>query len=454
MGGGDISSAKAIAKRIKAKGLGRLRWYCQMCEKQCRDENGFKCHTNTPAHQRQLVLFAQSPEMFVERFSNAFMDGFLDILRQRYGSNPVAANALYQDYIKDRQHIHMNSTQWVTLTEFVKDLGRRGICRVEDRDGSWWLTYIDRATLERREKAAELERARLEEEEYRERLILRKMQDADGAHDSPPHNSAPPVEADADTTPFSVHLKPKSSRRVALSSTNMAAIDHNNAFHSLPSSKKTLQSGNTRRRPRSALGSKSSVLDEIMKEDIHAKEKSHNTVTGTTPRHTNCRRSEFGAQYSSERSHSEHEREWMRDGADNLAVRGNAEDAAPSASEPWLLKGIVVKAVSDSLRGGPYHGKKGVVMSLKDQYTGVIKLNDGDALLESDQDDLQTVIPKSGGSVVFVRGLYREKHAVVINIDEPRYCLSVRLSGSDKVVDDVEYEDVCKLSQTVSEKGK
>ena len=33
---------KAIANRIKAKGLQKLRWYCQMCNKQCRDENGFK----------------------------------------------------------------------------------------------------------------------------------------------------------------------------------------------------------------------------------------------------------------------------------------------------------------------------------------------------------------------------------------------------------------------------
>ena len=29
---------KAIANRIKAKGLQKLRWYCQMCQKQCRDE--------------------------------------------------------------------------------------------------------------------------------------------------------------------------------------------------------------------------------------------------------------------------------------------------------------------------------------------------------------------------------------------------------------------------------
>ena len=38
----DFMSPKAIANRIKAKGLQKLRWYCQMCEKQCRDENGFK----------------------------------------------------------------------------------------------------------------------------------------------------------------------------------------------------------------------------------------------------------------------------------------------------------------------------------------------------------------------------------------------------------------------------
>lgn len=31
-------TAKAIGNRIKSKGLQKLRWYCQMCQKQCRDE--------------------------------------------------------------------------------------------------------------------------------------------------------------------------------------------------------------------------------------------------------------------------------------------------------------------------------------------------------------------------------------------------------------------------------
>ncbi len=35
---GGFLTPKAIANRIKAKGMQKLRWYCQMCQKQCRDE--------------------------------------------------------------------------------------------------------------------------------------------------------------------------------------------------------------------------------------------------------------------------------------------------------------------------------------------------------------------------------------------------------------------------------
>ena len=45
--GKDDFGPKAIAKKLKAKGLQKLRWYCQMCEKQCRDENGFKVGEKT-----------------------------------------------------------------------------------------------------------------------------------------------------------------------------------------------------------------------------------------------------------------------------------------------------------------------------------------------------------------------------------------------------------------------
>jgi len=83
---------KAIGNRIKAKGLQKLRWYCQMCQKQCRDENGFKCHLMSESHQRQLLLVADNPEKFVDSFSMEFCDDFMDLLRRQYGTKRVHAN--------------------------------------------------------------------------------------------------------------------------------------------------------------------------------------------------------------------------------------------------------------------------------------------------------------------------------------------------------------------------
>jgi hypothetical protein len=50
----DFGSPKDIANRIKAKGLQKLRWFCQMCQKQCRDENGFKCHLTSVRSQYNI----------------------------------------------------------------------------------------------------------------------------------------------------------------------------------------------------------------------------------------------------------------------------------------------------------------------------------------------------------------------------------------------------------------
>lgn len=37
----------------------------------------------------------------------------------------------------------MNATRWVTLTEFVKHLGRSGIARVDETEKGWFLAWID-----------------------------------------------------------------------------------------------------------------------------------------------------------------------------------------------------------------------------------------------------------------------------------------------------------------------
>ncbi|XP_015681418.1 DNA/RNA-binding protein KIN17 [Protobothrops mucrosquamatus] len=126
MGKTDFLSPKAIANRIKSKGLQKLRWYCQMCQKQCRDENGFKCHCMSESHQRQLLLASENPQQFMDYFSEEFRNDFLELLRRRFGTKRVHNNIVYNEYISHREHIHMNATQWETLTDFTKWLGREG----------------------------------------------------------------------------------------------------------------------------------------------------------------------------------------------------------------------------------------------------------------------------------------------------------------------------------------
>lgn len=76
------SPALQIANRIKSKGLQKLRWYCQLCNKQCRDENGFKCHQLSESHRRQMEVFGQNPLRVVDGYSEEFEQDFMEHLRR------------------------------------------------------------------------------------------------------------------------------------------------------------------------------------------------------------------------------------------------------------------------------------------------------------------------------------------------------------------------------------
>ncbi|KAG8138459.1 hypothetical protein E2320_004357 [Naja naja] len=147
MGKTDFLSPKAIANRIKSKGLQKLRWYCQMCQKQCRDENGFKCHCMSESHQRQLLLASENPQQFMDYFSD------------------------------HREHIHMNATQWETLTDFTKWLGREGLCKVDETPKGWYIQYIDRdpETIRRQQEQEKKKKQDLDDEEKTARFIEQQV---------------------------------------------------------------------------------------------------------------------------------------------------------------------------------------------------------------------------------------------------------------------------------------
>lgn len=60
-----------------------------------------------------------------------------------YNTKRIRANQVYQEYIQDKHHVHMNATQWPTLTEFVKYLGKEGIVRVDETEKGFFIAWVD-----------------------------------------------------------------------------------------------------------------------------------------------------------------------------------------------------------------------------------------------------------------------------------------------------------------------
>ncbi|KAK7966102.1 uncharacterized protein PG986_000379 [Apiospora aurea] len=182
MGKAEVGSAKHLSNQMRRKGLQRLRWYCQVCEKQCFDDNGFKMHTQSESHVRQMLVVGEDSKKFINDYSRQFQRDFLQLLRTSHGEKAVQINQFYQSYIANKEHIHMNATKWPSLTEFAKHLGREGICRVEEKeDGKGiFVAWIDDSpeAMRRREAIKKKEMQDKGDEEREQRMIKEQIKRA------------------------------------------------------------------------------------------------------------------------------------------------------------------------------------------------------------------------------------------------------------------------------------
>uniref|UniRef100_A0A8D8YUS0 DNA/RNA-binding protein KIN17 n=1 Tax=Cacopsylla melanoneura TaxID=428564 RepID=A0A8D8YUS0_9HEMI len=390
MGKHEVGTPKYIANKMKAKGLQKLRWYCQMCQKQCRDENGFKCHTSSEAHQRQLLLFADNADQYLDEFSLEFEEGYLEMLRRSFGTKRVFANKVYQDYIADREHVHMNATQWETLTEFVKHLGKGGKCIVDETEKGWFVTYIDRdpETIAFQQAMAKKEKMEQDDAErnmkfLEHQIMLGKQKAAQSEPKEPVSNELIRNEDEKLTLKLDTFKKPSSSN-MGLKKINLEK-DLPEASSSSSSSKK-----------HSSEKRKLTALEQIKLEEEDAKK-----------RRVDKERQERG-------------------------------------DSSWLQKNIIVKIVTKNL-GEKFYKKKGVVEKVIDKYAAVVSLLDSKHKIKLDQEHLETVIPNIDRQVLILRGKYKGEKALMkeVNIDECN--ADVELLINKKMVRNIDYSDICKI---------
>lgn len=401
MGKHEVGTPKYIANKIKAKGLQKLRWYCQMCQKQCRDENGFKCHTMSESHHRQLLLFADNANKYMDQFSRDFADGYLEILRRQFGTKRVPANRVYQEYIADRNHIHMNATIWLTLTAFVKWLGKGGKCVVDETEKGWFVTYIDRdpetlAALEKKEKKEKMDK---DDQERMMDFIRKQVKKGSKTSDNGTEEFKQPLER-TDDAPLVLDIKLKPKKVLAIQPL-------------LP----------VQRGPET---SKIKIKEEPLSEE-------EESVSSSTD-----------IKSSSKRKKSE-------DGSESCKKTKKEYDSEEEheKSKGWLRVGLSVKVVTKSL-GEKYYKAKGTIVELVDskRFVGKVKLkspeNVENHIVKLDQEHLETVIPTMGRDVMILWGKHDGEIGVIEKVRMDDFCVDVELKDSHKLLKRIPYEQISK----------
>ena len=383
----EKGSLKDIGKRIKAKGLQKLRFWCEMCSKQCRDANGFKCHLTSESHLRQMKLFSEHANSIVKQKSTEFEKLFMDTLRLRHSTVMVNANNVYQEIIRDKAHVHMNATHWATLSDFVQYLGKMGKCKVEETERGFYVQYRPVQTvqqqqeaLRKQQQAAADEKA---EEAYQERMQQLRQEQLS-------------LQVGATTVSEPTKLETERTEQIKVDLSSIVAAKGQESNSNRSTSKR-----------------KASVFGED-EEDDEDSAKEENRPTGPPPIPVAAPKLEKKAQRLVD--------DTQKDSNATKQQQPNNDDE----EEPWLMKDILVRIIR---KKSDHFKQKAVIDKLLDPFTAQVSLlNDDSIQLTFDQRHLETVVPKEEhGKVYIVRGPDCGAKAKVVYVDKKKQRAVVRI---------------------------
>lgn len=408
----EKGTPKDIANRAKAKGLQRLRWYCQMCGKQCRDENGFKCHTTSESHLRQMRVFAENPDSVMEEFSQDFENDFIELLSRRFQTKRTLANQAYNEFIAHKSHVHMNSTKWETLTDFVKYLGKTGKCLVDETEKGWYIQWINRdpALLARQQAADKKRKVELDDEEKQTRAINAQVEAARELEESSGKAKAmapSELSRNDDEAPVKLSMAPAPVR----------SFDAKRPRLAVPAFTEEDAEGGSSSGAKSSTTAKKSTMELLMEQEAKKKQAA----------------AALAAQAQ----------------ASSSSVGSSRDQGKPRRLANWLHPGIVVKVLNKKVADGRYYKQKGVVRRVIDDFIAEVKMLEGGDKLRVDQEQLETVVPAIGKEVLILNGKGRSCRGELLSLDLDNFSGSVRiLSGpsSREVLPAVEYEDMSKVA--------
>lgn len=385
---------------------------------------------------------------FVDGFSKEFEDGYLDVLERIWGTRRVHANKVYNEYIKDKEHAHMNSTVWATLSIFVEYLGRTGKCVIDQTDEGYFVTFIDKdPEKERREREA-VEAARADEaKEARHAAKLEAEAMARAKALDTGRMEATGLDRDADAGPVAVALR-AATKRVVGRRAGAGAFGGAGPGGAGEDDAGAWGAGPDRAGKRGRWAE--AEAPEAKRADCAAAGRwGVSAPTAAAARPSSAVEALFGAAA----------RERGRAAAS--AAAGGAASASASAAAPAgarsaarrLERGAVVRVTNAELEGGRFLRCKGTVTRVKPGEAGggaadavVVKVKGSGERVVLPESDVETVVPRPGGHAIGLAGALSGRRLVVQSVDVDREvvsCTAVDAAGGS--ASGVPFDAVAKL---------
>jgi DNA/RNA-binding protein KIN17 len=377
------------------------------------------------SHLRQMRLFAENPDQQIDEFSAEFERGFVEMLSYRHGTKRVLANRVYQEYIGDKHHIHMNATIWTSLTEICKYLGKEGKVTADETEKGWFIQYIDRdprllakqAAMdqrkvveydqeERTKRAIELQIAACAESERR-----KKLENGDDENDQQIAVNEDLTREEGDKIEIAFGTKtgllskgikrPLKSISFGFDKSSLSETEgkgdgeggsenkssSRDSREEEPQSKRFLPPSSSFSSSNSSSSSTSSSFQPFLPPSTStSKPTSSSTSTSTS--------TSMSGQAARTVPMSAMEQIRMEEEKKKNTLKQKQKEAVAENTEYWLQPGIVVKILNKKVGNGKFYQRKAVVLEVIDKYVGELNVLECNTILRIDQEHLETVIPK------------------------------------------------------------
>jgi DNA/RNA-binding protein KIN17 len=382
-----------------------------------------------------MKIFRENAGGMMDSFSKEFETGYMETLRRRHGTQRMNANNVYQEVIQDKHHVHMNSTKWASLSDFVQYVGKKGLCVVEETERGWYVTYIERdpALLARKEALKKKTEADQREErlaaKQRETLRMEAAKALDRAGCAVERKASEIGEREGDVK-MEMKLGAKlGGKKKKKGKGQLSLLEEDDDDEE--------EEGGVNEEDAKIANGTGSNLAKLNGDSHHDKQQpkaSYNRDSKQAPKRSLEQTAETKTKEAKKQKSSDDK---------NLDKR----------KDYWLYRDIVVRIISKKLAKGEYYKRKAIVDKVIGKYEAEVevlessrKARDGGDILRIDQDDLETVIPKDlGEKVRIVNGRHRGKKARVEKLDKEKYRAELRLVEDDRIVV-LDYEDFSKMA--------